>query len=159
LLVCGDAAGGAHWRASAKRQLDFIDLKGAVDALRIPGLGFRRAEHPAFALAAEITSGSEVIGLAGQLSTGARDAARRALRSFLAQSDLEPLLPRAPRRARYSEIDKYPAVSRDIAMIVPEALSHFGGGACAEAQTSRSCRRAAVRFVQRQRRFFRRLRK
>ena len=124
LLFCGEAAGGAHWRAGAKRQLDFFDLKGAVEALRIPELGFRRAEHPAFALAAEITSGSDLVGLAGQLATERATQLGAAAPVFLAQIDLEPLLRAAGAGSRYQEIDKYPAVSRDIAMIVPETLSH-----------------------------------
>jgi phenylalanyl-tRNA synthetase beta chain len=124
MLFSGEAASAPHWRANAKRQLDFFDLKGAIEALRIPELGFRRAEHPAFSLAAEITSGAEVIGLAGQLATGRATQLGAAAPVFLAQVDLEPLFRAALGGARYSEIDKYPAVSRDIAMIVPEALSH-----------------------------------
>ena len=124
LLFSGEAASAPHWRATAKRQLDFFDLKGAIEALRIPELGFRRAEHPAFALAAEITSGGKVIGLAGQLATARATQLGAAAPVFLAQIDLEPLFISARTGARYAEIDKYPAVARDIAMIVPESLSH-----------------------------------
>jgi len=124
LLFCGDAANAPHWRVTAKRQLDFFDLKGAVEALRVPDLGFRRAEHPAFGLAAEITSAGEVIGIAGQLGTARAAQLGAAAPVFLAQIDLEPLLRAARVGGRYQEIDRYPAVSRDIAMIVPETLSH-----------------------------------
>ncbi|CAA9255165.1 MAG: Phenylalanyl-tRNA synthetase beta chain [uncultured Chthoniobacterales bacterium] len=124
LLFSGETARAPHWRATAKRQLDFFDLKGAIEALRIPELGFRRAEHPAFALAAEITAAGEVIGLAGQLATERATQLGAAAPVFLAQIDLEPLCQSARSGCRYEEIDKYPAVSRDIAMIVPEALSH-----------------------------------
>ena len=124
LLFSGEAASAPHWRATAKRQLDFFDLKGAIEALRIPEPGFRRAEHPAFALAAEITSGGEVIGLAGQVATARAAQLGAAAPVFLAQLDLEPLFQSARAGARYQEIAKYPAVSRDIAMIVPESLSH-----------------------------------
>ena len=124
LLFSGEAASAPHWRATAKRPLDFFDLKGAIEALRIPEVGYRRTEHPAFALAAEITSVGEVIGLAGQLATARATQLGAAAPVFLAQIDLEPLLRSARDGARYEEIDKYPAVSRDIAMIVPEALSH-----------------------------------
>ena len=124
LLFSGDAVSAPHWRQAAKRQLDFFDLKGAVDALRIPELGFRRAEHPAFALAAEITSAGEVIGLAGQLANARATQLGATAPVFLAQIDLEPLLRAAGDGARHQEIDKYPASSRDIALIVPETLSH-----------------------------------
>ena len=124
LLVSGDSASAPHWRATAKRQLDFFDVKGAVEALRIPDLGFKRAEHPAFALAAEITSGDTVIGMAGQLAAARAAQLGAAAPVFLAQIDLEPLLRAARNAARYQEIDRFPASSRDIAMIVPETLSH-----------------------------------
>jgi phenylalanyl-tRNA synthetase beta chain len=124
LLFSGDAASAPHWRGGAKRQLDFFDLKGAIDVLRIRELAFRRAEHPAFSLAAEITSGGEVIGLAGQLATARAAQLGAAAPVFLAQIDLEPLLRFAGAGARYQEIDKFPASSRDIAMIVPDTLSH-----------------------------------
>ena len=124
LLFSGDAASAPHWRVTEKRQLDFFDLTGAIEALGIPEPGFRRAEHPAYSLAAEITSAGEVIGLAGQLS-GARAAELGAAAPvFLAQLEVDPLFRSARGGARYQEIDKYPAVSRDIAMIVPETLSH-----------------------------------
>ena len=124
LLFSGEAASAPHWRATAKRQLDFFDLKGAIEALRIPELGFRRAEHPAFALAAEITSAGEGVGLAGQLAAERATQLGAAAPIFLAQIDLESLFLSTRTGARYEEIDKYPAVSRDIAMIVPESLSH-----------------------------------
>ena len=124
LLFSGEAASAAHWRGAAKRQLDFFDLKGAIETLRIPELGFRRSEHPAFALAAEITSAGDVVGLAGQLTAARATELGAAAPVFLAQIDLEPLLRSAGTGARYQEIDKFPASSRDIAMIVPETLSH-----------------------------------
>ena len=124
LLFSGDAGSAPHWRATEKRQLDFFDLKGAIEALGIPEPGFRRAEHPAFSLGAEITSAGGVIGLAGQLTVARATQLGAAAPVFLAQLEVDPLLRSARGGARYQEIDKYPAVARDIAMIVPETLSH-----------------------------------
>jgi phenylalanyl-tRNA synthetase beta chain len=124
LLFSGEAASNPHWRAPAKRHLDFFDLKGAIEALRIPELGLKRANHPAFALAAEITSSNEVIGLAGQLATARAAQLGAAAPVFLAQVNLESLLHSSTREAHFAELEKFPAVTRDVAMLVPEALPH-----------------------------------
>ncbi len=113
LLFSGEISTAAHWRATAKRPLDFFDLKGAIEALRIPALNFRRAERPGYSLAAEILSGDNAIGFAGRLAGAA---------VFVAEIDLDALASSAGNK--FQGIDKYPAVARDIAMIVPEALSH-----------------------------------
>jgi len=124
LLFCGHAATDPHWHTTAKRQLDFFDLKSGIEALRIPKLAFWRADHPAYAMAAEVRAADEVIGMAGQLS-GARAAALGAAASvFVAQLDLDAVFRLVGRSARFREIDRYPAVTRDIAMIVPESLTH-----------------------------------
>jgi phenylalanyl-tRNA synthetase beta chain len=101
-----------HWRAKEKRPLDFFDLKGAIDELRIPDLTFRRSEDEGLALAAEILSGDEVIGLVGQLRAG---------QVFVAQILLDPIRLTSDAK-RFEEIERFPAITRDIAMIVPAAL-------------------------------------
>ncbi|MDQ6623396.1 MAG: phenylalanine--tRNA ligase subunit beta, partial [Verrucomicrobiota bacterium] len=124
LVFSGAATSEISWRAGEKRQLDFFDLKGALDTLRIPQLALRRSENAGLALAAEILSGEQVIGLAGQL-TAARAAEFGATSPvFVAQILLDAISPAASGGPRFSEIDRFPAITRDIAMIVPEKLSH-----------------------------------
>lgn len=124
LVFSGTAESTAHWRGGSKRQLDFFDLKSGIEALRIPNLGFRRANHPAYALAAEIAAGDEVIGLAGQLSAARATQLGAAAPVFVAQLNVDAIRRVASDAPRFTEIEKYPAISRDIAMIVPETLSH-----------------------------------
>ncbi|MDQ6765358.1 MAG: phenylalanine--tRNA ligase subunit beta [Verrucomicrobiota bacterium] len=124
LVLSGGAASGSHWRAGEKRQLDFFDLKGVVDALRIPQLAFRRTENAGLALATEILSGSEVVGLAGQLKAARASELGAKAPVFVAQIVLERFALNAASGLRFQEIDKFPAATRDIAMIVPEALPH-----------------------------------
>ena len=124
LVFSGAVASRGHWRAGAKRQLDFFDLKGAIDTLRIPKLEFRRTENAGLALAAEILSRNQVVGLAGQLN--AARASELGARSpvFVAQIVLDLVAAASDDEKRFTEIDRFPAVTRDIAMILPEALSH-----------------------------------
>jgi phenylalanyl-tRNA synthetase beta chain len=123
LVFSGDAVGQPHWRGSDKRQLDFFDLKGAIDVFRIPNLGFRRTENAGLALAAEILSGDQVIGLSGQLSATRAAEVGALAPVFVAQLLLGPIATAASGTVRFEEIDRFPAVSRDIAMIVPETLA------------------------------------
>ncbi|HEV3410128.1 MAG TPA: phenylalanine--tRNA ligase subunit beta, partial [Chthoniobacterales bacterium] len=114
LLFAGSVSSSPHWRDGAKRQLDFFDLKGAIDALGVRQLEFRRTSDARFSLAVEILSAGEVIGVAGQLSGST---------GYFAEIDLGSIA--ATRTAaRFSEIEKYPASTRDIAMIVPERVTH-----------------------------------
>jgi phenylalanyl-tRNA synthetase beta chain len=124
LLFSGNAATGLHWRSAGKRQLDFFDLKGAMESLRIPALAFRRGNHPAFALSSELVSGDELIGLAGQLSAARAAELGAAAPVFVGQINLDAVLRLGTRAPGFSEIEKFPAVTRDVAMIVPEKLSH-----------------------------------
>lgn len=123
-VFSGIAEPAPHWRSSTKRQLDFFDLKSAIEALRIPNLGFRRADDPAYALAAEITAGDEAIGLAGQISAARATQLGAAAPVFAAQLNVDAIRRVASDAPRFNEIEKYPAISRDIAMIVPETLAH-----------------------------------
>src|SRR6266404_5069605 len=68
ILLWGNATGAPHWRTQTKRRLDFFDLKGAIASLPIKSLSFRRIENRNFALATEIRSEEQVIGVGGQLS-------------------------------------------------------------------------------------------
>ncbi len=124
LVLSGAAASGAHWRATEKRPLDFFDLKRAIGALRIPKLAFRRTGNAGLALAAEILSGDQVVGLAGQLSAPRAAALGANAPVFVAQIVLDSIASAATSRIRFEEIDRFPAVTRDVAMIVPEKLSH-----------------------------------
>ncbi len=124
LVFSGAAASRAHWRASEKRPLDFFDLKGAIDVLRIPKLEFRRTENTGLALAAEILSGDQVVGLAGQLNAARACELGAKSPVFVAQIVLDHFAPESDRERRFAEIDRFPAVTRDIAMIVPEALTN-----------------------------------
>ena len=124
ILLWGNAASVSHWRTRENRKLDFVDLKGAVESLKIPALSLRRGEDVDLALTTEILSGNRAIGFAGQLSAqrGSTISAPGAV--FFAELEVDPILSGNETTKTFREIDRFPAVTRDIAMIVPEKLSH-----------------------------------
>ncbi len=129
-LVLSGAAVPASWRDPKPRQADFFDLKGdlvsVLQSLKLvgaEGLTFEPASHPALALAVEIRLGSKPIGLAGQLFPArARDLDTTAP-VLVAEIDLD-LLASVPARSRFQELPKFPAVTRDIAMLAPLGVPH-----------------------------------
>ena len=122
ILLWGNVSGEAHWR-SEKRRLDFFDLKGAIELSR-GDLSFRRAEKDNFALAAEITAGNQLVGLAGQLSNSLASKIDALGGVFVAEVSLDFPISGQGSRATFREFGKFPAITRDIAMIVPEDLTH-----------------------------------
>ncbi len=124
LLLWGNVSSAPHWRADEKRKLDFVDLKGAIESLAIPKLSLRRRAHVDLALAAEVFSGDQRIGVAGQLSAKRTSAVDAAAAVFFAELNVEPIAGAALRTKMFHEIERFPAVTRDIAMIVPEKLTH-----------------------------------
>jgi len=122
LLLWGNVGGEVHWR-NEKRRVDFFDLKGAIEVAR-PGLSFRRGQHANFALAAEITAGNQLVGVAGQLTNSLASTIDAPGGVFVAEVSLDFPISGLGSRATFRELGKFPAVSRDIAMIVAQDLTH-----------------------------------
>ncbi|MGH2721118.1 MAG: phenylalanine--tRNA ligase subunit beta, partial [Actinomycetota bacterium] len=137
---------GQAWHTGA-RDLDFYDLKGAVEAL-LGGLRVRDAVwqpvedpllHPT--RAARISAGGRVLGHAGELSPEATARHDLPYRAYVAELDLEALLAMATPPAGVAELSRFPAVLLDLAVSVPEevpagavlATAWEAGGALLEA--------------------------
>ena len=98
-------------------------MKGALAALNLGPLTFISTKHPSLALAVELRRGETVVGLAGQLLPAlARDLDATAP-VLVAELNLDLFDP-APARAVFAELPKFPAVTRDIAMLVPAEIAH-----------------------------------
>jgi phenylalanyl-tRNA synthetase beta chain len=118
ITLCGQVASAKHWRGAKKRPLDFFDLKGALNSLG--AFEFRRSKQAGLVLAAEIFHNKDRIGSAGQLSgTTAAGAAVLA-----AEIDLATIASAKKDAKRFKEIDRYPEVTRDIAMFVGPKVTH-----------------------------------
>jgi len=122
ILLWGNVGSEVHWR-NEKRRVDFFDLKGAIELART-GLSFRRGQHANFALAVEITADNQLVGLAGQLTNSLASTIDASGGVFIAEIALDFPISGLGSRATFRELGKFPAISRDIAMIVPEDLSH-----------------------------------
>jgi len=120
VLLWGNLASTANWRSHTKRSVDVFDLKGALDSV-VPNLSFRPGKSPDLVLAVDIYSGKQSIGSGGQLSSSKSGVPGSVL---LAQLNADLLLERVGSAKKFRELDRYPAITRDIAMIVPEKLAH-----------------------------------
>jgi phenylalanyl-tRNA synthetase beta chain len=120
IALCGQAASAKDWRGAKKRQLDFFDLKGAVNA--VGAFAFRRSKQPGFVLMAEIFDETDRIGYGGQLSATTSFGASAPV--LVAEIDLRRVAQAKQHAKPFKEIDRYPEVTRDIAMFVGPQVTH-----------------------------------
>ncbi len=120
ISLCGQAASVKNWRSAKKRQLDFFDLKGALNVLG--AFEFRRGQQPGFVLMAEIFYAQERIGYGGQLSATTSIGANAPI--LVAEIDLTRIAQAKEDAQPFKEIDRYPEVTRDIAMFVGPLVTH-----------------------------------
>jgi phenylalanyl-tRNA synthetase beta chain len=121
ILLWGQSAPSAHWRSN-NRPLDYFDLKGLIESV-VPSASFKRVERPDFSLAVEICQNEQSIGVAGQVVSERAKAIDPTYPVFFAELNIDSVADLGSNPG-FREIDKFPAVTRDIAMIVPENLSH-----------------------------------
>ncbi len=121
LLLCGQATERAHWRNGHARSLDLYDLKGALDAIGPAEVSLRRAKDAEFALATEISLDQKPLGIGGQLSSAHGISSTPV---FVAEIDLPDELMATIGARKFREMQRFPSITRDIAIIAPEALSH-----------------------------------
>jgi phenylalanyl-tRNA synthetase beta chain len=118
VLLWGNA-GALNWRSRTRRTLDLFDLKGALDSV-VSNLSFRQGKSADFALAVDIYSGKQSIGFGGQVSANKSSELGSVL---VAELNLDQLS-RGGSGRKFRELDRHPSITRDIAMIVPEKLTH-----------------------------------
>jgi phenylalanyl-tRNA synthetase beta chain len=120
IALCGQAVSAKDWHSAKKRQLDFFDLKGALNPLG--AFEFRRSKQPGFALMAEIFYETDRIGYGGQLSATTSIGANAPV--LVAEIDLTGIAQAKEHAQPFKEIDRYPEVTRDIAMFVGSQVTH-----------------------------------
>jgi len=118
ILLWGNVASAPNWRSQAKRGLDLFDLKGALECV-VPNLWFRPGKFPDLALAVEVWSGDQRIGFGGQLSASKSSAPGSVL-----VAELHADLVKGETEKKFRELDRFPSITRDIAMMVPDEISH-----------------------------------
>ena len=120
ILLWGNVASAPNWRSPQSRSLDLFDLKGALECA-VPNLSFHSGKFPDLALPVDVFSGDQMIGFGGQLAAAKSNAPGPV---FVAEVHADLLLIAEETATKFREIEKFPAVTRDIAMIVPEEIPH-----------------------------------
>jgi phenylalanyl-tRNA synthetase beta chain len=111
-------------RAEATREIDFYELKGAleaaVDAMNLGPLGFHKAniKHLREGQAAAITlAGETVIGSIGRLAESIATSYKFRQPVYVAELDLTALLDAEGRSTQYAPLPRYPSVVRDVTLL------------------------------------------
>ncbi|MDT0355612.1 phenylalanine--tRNA ligase subunit beta [Herbaspirillum huttiense F1] len=105
------------------RNVDYFDVKADLEALFAPrALRFVKAEHPALhpGRTAHVLLGDKVVGVIGELHPKWQQKYDLPLAPVVFEVDAEALQERD--LPSYSEISKFPAVSRDIALVVKHTV-------------------------------------
>jgi len=121
LIATGMATEEGH--AGASRELDFYDLKGALeaatDAMKIASLEFAatNAKHLREGQAAQIILDGRPIGTLGRLADDVAAAYKFKQPVYVAEVDFSALLVSGETGVRYAPLARFPSVMRDASLI------------------------------------------
>ncbi|MGI6225790.1 MAG: phenylalanine--tRNA ligase subunit beta [Peptococcales bacterium] len=119
----------SNWQDKGKT-VDFYYLKGILEnllqELRITNISFKPCQdspiyHPG--RSAYVYIGDEVLGIIGELHPQVADNYDLLPRNYLAELDLELLINNGQGTITFQQLPKYPAVHRDLALVVKEEIS------------------------------------
>ncbi|MEK0450949.1 MAG: hypothetical protein RL088_3217 [Verrucomicrobiota bacterium] len=115
-----------NWRSAEGRAADLYDLKAMLSAALGSGLTFEKDSNPALALALTVKMNGKPCGFAGQLWPADARALDSAAPVLFAEIDLTAMWKASSPDAakKYREIPRFPATTRDIAMLAPLSLAH-----------------------------------
>jgi len=125
------ATGGlmlAH-RAQSERELDFYDLKGALEAcaeaMNSPSFDFEAAEikHLRAGQSASIQIGGTALGSIGRLSESVAREYKFRQPVYVAEVDLTALLESKELPVLYSPLPRFPSIVRDVSLLVARELT------------------------------------
>lgn len=126
------ATGGAteEGRAEASREIDFSELKGALeagmDAMKLGSLGFTggSVKHLREGQAANITlADGTAVGSAGRLAEALAKSYKFRQPVYVAELDLTALLDSEGRSTQYLPLPRYPSVVRDVTLLVSRDIN------------------------------------
>jgi len=116
-------------RAQAARELDFFDLKGAleaaIEALNLPPMNFDAAtvKHLRPGQSAAITANRLPLGYLGRLAEEIAGEFKFRQPVFVAELDLTALLEMVERPVLYSPLLRFPSIVRDVSLLVDRRVS------------------------------------
>ena len=111
--------------------MDFFDIKGTLlmlfENLHISGVKFVSDEtnptfHP-YRTADIYDSEGNLLGIVGEIHPAVCDNYEIGEKTYIAQLDMETLQNAITEEIKYKKLPKFPAVTRDLAMLVPESTT------------------------------------
>ena len=115
------------WNAKPE-SYDFYDLKGIVDQFMekngLKKVEIRRSSNPTFhpGRSADICAGRDVIGTFGEIHPDVLENMGIEERVYIAEIDMVKLIKYSKNKIDYKKVVKYPAVGRDLAIVVAEDI-------------------------------------
>lgn len=119
-----------HWQSGSAKQSDFFSLKSEMDSLLYrTGINEWHANHIGqdneYAYGLEYKSGSTVIGKLGSIANLWLDQFDIDQEVFIADIDFPELIDLSSKASTiYEELNKFPAVQRDLAIIINEDIPY-----------------------------------
>jgi len=116
-------------RAQAVRELDFFDLKGAleaaIEALNLPPLTFQSQalKHLRSGQSAAIFSSETAVGSIGRLAEAVAERSKFRQPVFVAEIDLTTLLDEPALPVLYSPLPRFPSIVRDVSLLVDRQVT------------------------------------
>jgi phenylalanyl-tRNA synthetase beta chain len=116
-------------RATAARELDFYDAKGALeaafDAINLPAVEYaaKDVKHLRKGQAAEIRLGEKSVGTIGRLSDEIAQAYKFRQPVFVAEVDLQSLLAAGEQDVLYRPLSVYPSIERDVSVLIKRGVT------------------------------------
>jgi phenylalanyl-tRNA synthetase beta chain len=117
-----------HW-AFSQRPVDFYDIKGCVedllDALQIKGAKFNKADdipylHPG--KASRVVLDQDILGVLGEVHPQVASHYEMNGKVYLFEMDFSKMVEWAREERRFQSLPKFPAVYRDLSVVVDRAL-------------------------------------
>ncbi len=116
-------------RAQPAREVDFYDLKGAIEAaieaMNLPPLTFEPAtvRHLRPGQSAEISANGARVGTMGRLADLIAVEYKFRQPVFVAELDLTTLLEMSPQPVLYAPLPRFPSIVRDVSLLVNRAVT------------------------------------
>ncbi|MDQ1590800.1 MAG: phenylalanyl-tRNA synthetase beta chain, partial [Pyrinomonadaceae bacterium] len=127
LVATGVATEEGH--AGASRELDFYDLKGALEAalaaMNVASVEFAAttARHLREGQAAQLTCEGRAVGTLGRLADDVAAAYKFKQPVYVAEVDFAALLAAAEAGVRYAPLARFPSVTRDASLVAPRRVT------------------------------------
>jgi phenylalanyl-tRNA synthetase beta chain len=128
LVATGVATEEGH--AGASRELDFYDLKGALeaatDAMLVGSLEFAAAtttKHLREGQAAQILLAGRAVGTLGRLADEVAAAYKFKQAVYVAEVDFAALLAASESSVRYAPLARFPSVMRDVSLVADRRVT------------------------------------